>query len=91
MSQDYHFKKSEKLFKLLASKRRLAILEVLKKHTHASVGYLSEKVGLSLAATSKHLQLLESGGLVTSKEDGLFRLYSLKKQKDKIARYILSQ
>lgn len=85
------YEKYEKLFALFANKRRLAILDVLRRHKSASVGYIADKIHLSLHATSKHLQLLEGGGLVGHKEDGPFHNYFLKKPKDKIARYLLSQ
>lgn len=67
----------ENFFKLLANKRRLAIIRVLKKYDHASVGFIAEKINLSIHATSKHLQLLEAGGIIFSLEEGNFRIYHL--------------
>jgi DNA-binding transcriptional ArsR family regulator len=81
----------EAFFKLLANKRRLAIISVLKKYDRASVGFIADKIDLSLHATSKHLQLLEVGGIVFSSEEGNFRMYHLDHQKRPYMRAIIKR
>jgi DNA-binding transcriptional ArsR family regulator len=79
----------ENFFKLLGNKRRLAIIAVLKQYERASVGFIADKIDLSIHATSKHLQLLETGGLAFSTEEGNFRMYHLEKQTKPYMRAIL--
>ncbi|MGE4012070.1 MAG: ArsR/SmtB family transcription factor [Alphaproteobacteria bacterium] len=56
--------------------RRLEILEHLAQ-SERGVEALSQRVGLSIANASQHLQQLRRVGLVTSRRDGKFVLYSL--------------
>lgn len=60
----------------LGHAHRLEILEQLAQGERG-VDALSERVGLSIANTSQHLQQLRRGGLVTSRRDGKFVLYRL--------------
>lgn len=55
---------------------RLEILEHLAQGERG-VDALSDRVGLSIANTSQHLQQLKRAGLVTSRRDGKFILYRL--------------
>lgn len=79
----------EKMFKLLANKRRLAIIGVLMSYQHASVGFIAEKINLSFKSTSKHLLLLENGNLVRRAEDGNFRVYTINRPKDRLMQHIV--
>jgi rhodanese-related sulfurtransferase len=60
----------------LASGRRIEMLDVLANGERAVEG-LAEQVGLSLANTSRHLQILREAGLVSSRRDGTSVLYRL--------------
>lgn len=60
----------------LGSQHRLEILEHLAQGERG-VEALAERVGLSVANTSQHLQQLRRSGLVASRRDGKFVLYRL--------------
>jgi rhodanese-related sulfurtransferase/DNA-binding HxlR family transcriptional regulator len=60
----------------LGSQHRLEILEHLAQGERG-VEALAERVGLSIANTSQHLQQLRRAGLVASRRDGKFVLYRL--------------
>jgi ArsR family transcriptional regulator len=60
----------------LGSQHRLEILEHLAQGERG-VEALAERVGLSIANASQHLQQLRRAGLVTSRRDGKFVLYRL--------------
>ena len=60
----------------LGHPHRLEILEHLAQGERG-VEALSERAGLSIANTSQHLQQLRRVGIVTSRRDGKFVLYSL--------------
>ncbi|MCU1447942.1 MAG: transcriptional regulator, ArsR family [Acidimicrobiales bacterium] len=60
----------------LASGRRVELLEVL-ANGQRTVESLAGAVGLSVANTSQHLQVLRRAGLVTSRREGTYVRYSL--------------
>jgi rhodanese-related sulfurtransferase/DNA-binding MarR family transcriptional regulator len=60
----------------LASGRRIEILDVL-ANGERGVEVLAKQVRLSIANTSRHLQVLREAGLVTSRRDGNHVLYRL--------------
>ncbi len=67
----------EKILKAVANKRRLKILKHLDSHGLSHVGSISRAIGLSMKATSKHLQILSSVDLVTKEQKSLFVYYDL--------------
>ncbi|NJO33579.1 MAG: metalloregulator ArsR/SmtB family transcription factor [Rhodospirillales bacterium] len=64
----------------LGSQHRLEILEHLAQGERG-VEALAERVGLSIANASQHLQQLRRAGLVASRRDGKFVLYRLTDEK----------
>jgi rhodanese-related sulfurtransferase/predicted transcriptional regulator len=62
--------------KALASGRRIELLDVL-ANGERTVDVLAGEVGLSVANTSQHLQVLRQAGLVTSRRDGTSIHYRL--------------
>jgi rhodanese-related sulfurtransferase/DNA-binding transcriptional ArsR family regulator len=62
--------------KALASPVRLELIEALAQGEH-SVDELARAVGVPMANTSHHLQVLREGGLVRSRRDGVQVIYSL--------------
>jgi rhodanese-related sulfurtransferase len=62
--------------KALASGRRLELLDVL-ANGERTVEALAGEVGLSVANTSQHLQVLRQAGLVTTRRDGTSVHYRL--------------
>jgi len=67
----------EKILKVLANKRRLEILEYLKCSKRAPVGDISGEIDLSFRATSQHLAILFSAGLVDKDQKSKQVFYKL--------------
>jgi DNA-binding transcriptional ArsR family regulator len=70
----------ERVLKALANKRRLAILRHM-KGGRASVGEIAKAIKLSFKATSRHLALLTSAGILDKEQEGLTMWHSLSRQK----------
>ena len=80
----------ESIYKALANKRRLFILMFLSDSGVATVHEVADRIGLSLKATSKHLLILKSRGIVSSVQIGLEQNYSIKRPVHKIVKQFLS-
>ena len=74
--KDQLFEQFARIGKSLSNGRRLEILELLAQGPR-TVEKLSSDVGLSVANTSQHLQVLRRSNLVSVKRDGLYARYSL--------------
>ena len=70
------FEQLAQIGKSLGHANRLLILDVLAQKA-CSVDVLSQKLALSVANASKHLQSLKQAGLVTSHSQGALRIYAL--------------
>ena len=70
-------KRQEKILKALANKRRLKILEYVRKNKEATVGELAEYLKISFPATSKHLGLLFSADILDREQKSLLVYYRL--------------
>jgi DNA-binding transcriptional ArsR family regulator len=66
----------EKVFEALASTPRRKILAYLSE-TNLTAGEIAARFDMSKPAISKHLQVLENAGLVTSEKRGQFVHYAL--------------
>lgn len=64
--------------KALSDQHRMEILTTLIKHPYC-VRALSEKLGISEAAVSKHLRILREAGFLTSQRRGNYVHYSVDK------------
>lgn len=84
-----HMKDLEKILKALANKRRLAILQYLKKNKEAYVGDIAEKINLSLKATSKHLAVLLAIDIVDREQRSLQMFYRLASNQKSASKRIL--
>lgn len=62
--------------KVLANGHRLELLDLLSQ-ADRGVDELAKMSGMSLANTSRHLQLMRGAGLVTSRREGVRRIYRL--------------
>ncbi len=62
--------------KALADENRLQIVHELLKE-EASVQDLANNLGIKMYNISKHLKILENGGLVQKKKDGVHRIYHI--------------
>ena len=67
----------ERLLKVLANRRRLAILNLLRRKKEASVGDVAEAIHLSFTSTSKHLTMLERAGFVEKEQRSLNVYYRI--------------
>lgn len=68
-----------KVFDALASDARRKILAYLSRD-ELSAGEIAARFEMSKPAISKHLQILENAGLVTSEKRGQFVWYSLQRE-----------
>jgi len=80
----------EKILKILANKRRLAIICYLKKKSEARVGDVAEAINLSLTSTSKHLMKLFNADIVDRNQKSLEVWYKLSSRQNNIVNYIIS-
>jgi len=67
------------ILKALADETRLRIINVLKKEEEMGVLEIARALNLEQTRLSHALKCLKNCGLVTSKENGKFRIYSLNK------------
>ena len=80
----------EKILKVLANRRRLAILRYLKKEKVASVAEIAGEINLTFKATSNHLRRLAALDLLEREQRGYQGMYRIVKDQKPVAQYILS-
>jgi len=80
----------EKLLKAVGNRRRIAILQYLKKHHEASVGELAGEIHLSFRSTSRHLMVLSFAGIIESDQRSTQIFYSIVSEQNLTALKILS-
>ena len=78
----------EKILKILANKRRLAIIKYLRKNKEAKVGDIATELKISFKATSKHLGLLFNADMVEKDQRSLQMWYRLSPNQNNIVKYI---
>ena len=79
----------EKLLKVLANKRRIMILKLLKDRS-MSVVEIATKIKLSFRATSRHLSILSAQDILDREQISLQVFYKLSKSIPEIVSKILS-
>jgi ArsR family transcriptional regulator len=67
-----------KLLKALADETRLKIVNLLSAHD-LCVGALADRLGISPAAVSQHLQVMRKAGIVKGEERGYWTHYAVEK------------
>jgi len=67
----------ERQLKMLANRRRLAILDLLRRKREMSVSDIAEAIRLSFTSTSKHLTMLERAGFVEKEQRSLNVFYRI--------------
>ncbi|OGG72697.1 hypothetical protein A3A38_00735 [Candidatus Kaiserbacteria bacterium RIFCSPLOWO2_01_FULL_53_17] len=70
-------RETEKIFKALANRRRLAVVRYLQKESVATVGDIAHEIPLSFKATSKHLGILFAANIVEREQVSLNMNYRL--------------
>lgn len=83
-------KQSEKILKALANRRRLEIIQYLKKEKEATVGDIAAQIKLSFKSTSRHLAVLFAADLVEKEQRSLSAFYSLTSNPAAIARGVIA-
>lgn len=81
-------KEIERQLKALANRRRLAIIQHLKKNKEAPVTDIAAAIRLSFKATSKHLGVLAAADIVEKEQRSLRMWYKLFPMRHYIAKYI---
>ena len=67
----------EKILKTLANRRRIMIIQLLKKHEVMNVGELAKELKLSFRSTSRHLAQLRAADILEREQEGLVMNYRL--------------
>ena len=82
-------KELEKILKVLANKRRLAIVALLKKGDKKTVGEVADEIKLSFAATSRNLRILAAVDLVDCEQVAAEVHYFLSRELSTVVRDII--
>ena len=69
--------KLERQLKILANRRRLTILNLLRKRKSENVSNIAGAIKLSFTSTSRHLTMLERMGFVEKEQKGLNVYYRI--------------
>lgn len=81
-------KRVEKILKTLANRRRLGIINYLRKNNEAKVGDIADEIKISFKATSKHLGLLYNSDIVEKEQRGLQMWYRISSKYQRIIKHI---
>ena len=81
--------KLERSLKAFANRRRVAIIQYLKRNTEASVGEIAGAIRLSVKATSKHLGVLSAAEIVTRDQRSLQMIYRIARDPNVISKSII--
>lgn len=82
-------KELERLLKALANKRRLAVINFLKKEKEANVGEIAGQIHLSFKSTSRHLSVLASVDILEKEQRSSEVFYRLNSEIPETANRIL--
>jgi len=82
-------KEMERLLKALANRRRLAIVQYVRKNKEASVGEIADAIRISLKATSKHLSVLARADVLEREQRSLQGYYRISSDVPDIVKKIL--
>ena len=83
-------KELEKTLRALGNKRRLAIVQFLKKHRESTVTELAGAISLSFRSTSRHLSILYGAGVLDKRQQSNEVYYFLVAKKDPTLEHVLS-
>ena len=81
---------TERQLKILANRRRLAILMLLRKKKEMSVSDIAEDIRLSFTSTSKHLTMLERAGFIDKEQRSLNVFYRTSSSPPRIYKAVFS-
>ena len=86
----HNIKTLEALFKGLANRRRIAIVQYLRSKKDSTVGDIAEEIKLSFKATSRHLALLCAANILERDQRGIYMHYRLSTDMSDAARKVIS-
>jgi len=77
--------------KILSDINRIKILGLLLTNKELCVCELSDTLNLSQPLISRHLKQMRNSGIITSKQEGKWVIYSLANREDNIMKCILTE
>lgn len=80
----------ERLLKAAANRRRLMILQYLKKARRAPVADIASEINLSLKSTSKHLIILFAAEIIEREQVNVQMFYFLSQKQSLVIKQLLS-
>jgi ArsR family transcriptional regulator, arsenate/arsenite/antimonite-responsive transcriptional repressor len=83
-------KELERAFKSFANRRRIAIVSFLKGRKEASVGDIAQEIKLSFKATSRHLSVLVSAGVLDRDQRSSHMFYRISTEIPEAAKRMLA-
>lgn len=83
-------KQKEKVFKSLANRRRLLIIDFLKSRGPANVGEISRQIKLSFKSTSRHLGVLAAAAILDKKQKSLNVYYQIASDLEDLSQKLVS-
>ncbi len=81
----------ERQLKAVANRRRLAILNTIRKKREANVTEIAAAIKLSFTSTSKHLTMLERAGFVEKEQRSLNVFYRVASDAPKLLGTLFGQ
>lgn len=81
-------KRAERVFKGVANKNRIRILDFIIRENITSVWVISQGLKLSFANASQHLQRLEKAGLIEKHQSGLTVYHDITPYGEKVLEFI---
>ena len=85
-----HIKDLEAALKALSNRRRIGIVQFLRKEKEASVSDIAEKISLSFRSTSRHLAVLLRANILEREQRGAQMFYSISNELPEAAKKIIS-
>ena len=79
----------EKIFKGMANRRRLAIIQLLTKEEELPVAEIARRIKLSFTSTSKHLGLLHRLDILDRRQKSLTVFYRISADIPSVAKQVL--
>ncbi|OGY99407.1 MAG: hypothetical protein A2945_00945 [Candidatus Liptonbacteria bacterium RIFCSPLOWO2_01_FULL_52_25] len=83
-------KQLERIFKGLANRRRLAIIQLLSKKKELPVAEIAREIHLSFTSTSKHLGMLRQLDILDRRQESLTVYYRLASPLPPVVRLVLA-
>ncbi|MDO8594129.1 MAG: metalloregulator ArsR/SmtB family transcription factor [bacterium] len=82
-------KELERTLRALGNRRRLSIVQFLKRNKEATVTELSEAINLSFRSTSRHLSILFGVGILEKRQQSTEVYYFLSPKKHPTLEHVL--